>query len=169
MSLSDLDTIILLEVFSEDITLPEDKMKIHSNYISKMMINDLFGLMGDDWSIQDIIKYREDIEHTIRVLCLLKTFDLISSQQAKSILNYSWNNPYTSVSKFIIDNNLVNNYDPTELIKKIINDNPKIVEQIQSGKTKAIGFIVGQVMKNSKESIDAKKVQSIIKKELSVN
>ena len=37
-----------------------------------------------------------------------------------------------------------------EIVKQVIADNPKSVEDFKSGKGKAIGFLVGQVMRASK-------------------
>ena len=36
-----------------------------------------------------------------------------------------------------------------KIIQEIINQNPSIVEQYKGGKTTAIGFFVGQVMKKT--------------------
>ena len=49
------------------------------------------------------------------------------------------------------------------LIDKVINDNPKQVEDYKKGKTKILGFFVGQVLKNAKDSDPGTIKEKIIK------
>ncbi|MBI2463423.1 Asp-tRNA(Asn)/Glu-tRNA(Gln) amidotransferase subunit GatB [Candidatus Peregrinibacteria bacterium] len=49
------------------------------------------------------------------------------------------------------------------LAKKIIAENPKIVEQYKNGKTTVIGFFVGQMMQKTKGAANPKMVQDILK------
>ncbi|MDY3983521.1 MAG: Asp-tRNA(Asn)/Glu-tRNA(Gln) amidotransferase subunit GatB [Veillonellaceae bacterium] len=53
------------------------------------------------------------------------------------------------------------------LVKQVIADNPKSVEDFKSGKGKAIGFLVGQVMKASKGKANPGMVNQMLKEELS--
>jgi aspartyl-tRNA(Asn)/glutamyl-tRNA(Gln) amidotransferase subunit B len=48
------------------------------------------------------------------------------------------------------------------IVRRVLDDNPKIVEQYRSGKTSVIGFFVGQVMKATKGSADPKLVPQLI-------
>ena len=50
-----------------------------------------------------------------------------------------------------------------ETIDKIVNDNPKSVEDYHNGKEKAIGFLVGQTMKAMKGKADPGMVNKILK------
>ena len=36
------------------------------------------------------------------------------------------------------------------IVEKILNDNPQVVEDLKGGKKKAAGFVVGQVMRQTK-------------------
>jgi aspartyl-tRNA(Asn)/glutamyl-tRNA(Gln) amidotransferase subunit B len=49
-----------------------------------------------------------------------------------------------------------------KLIDKVIEENPKAVQQIREGNNKAIGFLVGQLKKIDK-NIDSKEVVSLLK------
>lgn len=49
-----------------------------------------------------------------------------------------------------------------KIIKKIIGDNPKIVEQYKSGKTSVIQFLIGQAMKETKGKADPKAVKKML-------
>lgn len=53
------------------------------------------------------------------------------------------------------------------LVKQVIADNPKSVEDFKSGKGKVIGFLVGQVMKASKGKANPGMVNQMLKEELS--
>jgi len=52
------------------------------------------------------------------------------------------------------------------IVKNIIERNPKSVEDYKSGKGKAIGFLVGQVMKETKGKADPQTVNQLLKEEL---
>ena len=54
----------------------------------------------------------------------------------------------------------VDNKKLDEIIEKVINENPKAVEDYKSGKENVIMFLVGQVMREFKERIDAEKVKA---------
>ncbi|MDO8621298.1 MAG: Asp-tRNA(Asn)/Glu-tRNA(Gln) amidotransferase subunit GatB [Candidatus Levybacteria bacterium] len=49
-----------------------------------------------------------------------------------------------------------------KIIDKVLKENPKAVSDYKSGKQNAIMFLMGQVMKNFKEKIDAEKVRILI-------
>jgi aspartyl-tRNA(Asn)/glutamyl-tRNA(Gln) amidotransferase subunit B len=50
------------------------------------------------------------------------------------------------------------------IVQRVLDDNPKIVEQYRGGKTTVIGFFVGQVMKATKGSADPKLVPELLAK-----
>lgn len=52
------------------------------------------------------------------------------------------------------------------IVEKVIADNPKAAEDIKGGEGRAIGFMVGQVMKESQGKANPKLVQGLIKKQL---
>jgi aspartyl-tRNA(Asn)/glutamyl-tRNA(Gln) amidotransferase subunit B len=59
--------------------------------------------------------------------------------------------------------------DSGEIIKivdQVIKGNPKAAQDVKNGETKAIGFLVGQVMKLSKGQANPKLAQDLIKKQL---
>lgn len=53
-----------------------------------------------------------------------------------------------------------------EIVKQVIGDNPKPVEDVKSGNGKAIGFLVGQVMKASKGRANPGMVNQLLQKYL---
>ncbi len=50
------------------------------------------------------------------------------------------------------------------IVQKVIDDNPKPVEDVKNGEMKAIGFLVGQVMKASQGKANPAEAQKIIRK-----
>jgi len=56
--------------------------------------------------------------------------------------------------------------DLKEIILKVIQDNPEIVEKIKKGKTNVIKYLVGQVMKKTQGQAEPNIVQKLLEKEL---
>lgn len=52
------------------------------------------------------------------------------------------------------------------IVKSVLETNPKAAEDVKNGEMKAIGFLVGQVMKESKGKANPQLAQSLIKKQL---
>lgn len=55
-----------------------------------------------------------------------------------------------------------------KIVEQVLADNPKPVEDVQKGEMKAIGFLVGQVMKASKGKANPALAQQLIKKQLGI-
>ncbi len=67
--------------------------------------------------------------------------------------------------------NLIQMSDEGELDKivaEVLAENPKVVEQIKAGETKAIGFLVGQVMAKSQGQANPSLAQKLIKHQLGI-
>ena len=59
--------------------------------------------------------------------------------------------------QFATDNNLLNNSDSSflsEIIETVLRNNPQSVTDYKNGKTKALSFLIGQAMKQSKGTLD---------------
>ena len=56
----------------------------------------------------------------------------------------------------------------TEIVEAVIQKNPKSVEDYRKGKGKAIGFLMGQVMRETKGMADPKKVNELLIKILNI-
>lgn len=120
---------------------------------SKLVTNELFGLMGDSWSIEDLHTYRPDLQNEIRDIVVLRALEIITTKHAKEILNSIWEKPYTTTIDYIIQSKLLEEAEGSELdaiVSKVIADNPNVVAEVQGGKDKARGFLVGQIMKLAK-------------------
>jgi aspartyl-tRNA(Asn)/glutamyl-tRNA(Gln) amidotransferase subunit B len=91
------------------------------------------------------------------------------STKAKDGLKKLFEEESFDVGKFISSNQVVNDEGEIEkIVKKVISENQKAAQDVANGETKAIGFLVGQVMKESKGKADPGLAQKLIKKELKV-
>ena len=80
-----------------------------------------------------------------------------------------WQTPGTDPEQYISENSLAQVSDSSELeplIDKIIQDNQKQAEQYRAGKTKLMGFFVGQVMKETGGKANPQQVNELIKAKL---
>ena len=69
------------------------------------------------------------------------------------------------------DKKLLQVSDETELVmivEEVLSENQKAAQDVKNGEVKAIGFLVGQVMKASKGRANPGVVQNLIKKQLGV-
>ena len=93
----------------------------------------------------------------------------ISGKIAKSVFNAVWEGKTDSVNNYIQSEGLVQVSDRQQLepiVDRIIADNPKQAEQFRSGKTKLLGFFVGQVMKETAGKANPKQVNGLITSKL---
>ena len=90
---------------------------------------------------------------------------VISGKIAKSIFDAVWEGDATDVDEYIESNDLTQVSDDSALapmIDQIIKNNPKQVEQYLAGKTKLLGFFVGQVMKQTAGKANPQQVNDLL-------
>jgi aspartyl-tRNA(Asn)/glutamyl-tRNA(Gln) amidotransferase subunit B len=86
--------------------------------------------------------------------------DLLSSGSLpENIEEYAKDNGYIQVS----DENEIN-----KIVGIVIKDNPKAAEDVKNGEMKAIGFLIGQVMKASQGKANPELAQKLIKQQLDI-
>ena len=94
----------------------------------------------------------------------------ISGKIAKTVFSALWSSDATSVEQYIETEGLLQVSDSSELepiVDQIIKANPKQAEQFRAGKTKLLGFFVGQVMKETAGKANPKQVNEIVTSKLS--
>jgi aspartyl-tRNA(Asn)/glutamyl-tRNA(Gln) amidotransferase subunit B len=99
--------------------------------------------------------------------------DKINSNNAKSLLEeFLKNNSVPEdVENYAKDLGYLQVSDSGEIesiVQKVLESNPKPAEDVRNGEMKAIGFLVGQVMKESKGQANPAMVQKIIRDKLGV-
>ncbi|MBL6689049.1 MAG: Asp-tRNA(Asn)/Glu-tRNA(Gln) amidotransferase subunit GatB [Pseudomonadales bacterium] len=125
----------------------------------------LGSLNRDDLAIEDSPLSAEALGQTI-----LRIKDgTISGKIAKTVFTALWEGKAASADEYIEAEGLVQVSDTGELepiIDKIIADNPKQVEQYRNGKTKLLGFFVGQVMKETGGKANPQQVNELVRGKL---
>lgn len=115
------------------------------------------------------IKHKASIEGTIKLSGMVSGKKL-SSTAAKEI----WTEMFTrggDPEELAAKKNLLQVSDEGEIAKiveQVLTDNPKAAEDVKNGEMKAIGFLVGQVMKASKGKANPALAQDFVKKQLGV-
>ena len=165
--LSDYDTSILItdrelsEFFEEVLDKKELNPKLTANWI----ITEMLALAKK--SSLDV----RDYPVTSKDLAILLTYiknEIISNKQAKKIFERMWVNK-EKPQEIIENEGLEQISDLGELNKvvdNIIKNNYKSVEDYRSGKTKLLGFFVGQIMKETQGKANPKIVNKLLKEKL---
>jgi aspartyl-tRNA(Asn)/glutamyl-tRNA(Gln) amidotransferase subunit B len=107
-----------------------------------------------------------------------QTYELVkasklSSTNAKELLTklLSTAEEVQDVEAFAKQHNLIQESNEGEILKivdKVLAENPKAAEDVKNGELKAIGFLVGQVMKASQGKANPGLAQTLIKKQLKI-
>ena len=165
--LSDYDTSILIidrelsEFFEEVLNKKELNPKITANWI----ITEMLALAKK--SSLGVKDYPITSEDLAILLAYIKD-EVISSKQAKEVFERMWMNK-EKPQEIIENEGLEQISDLGELNKivdNIIKNNYKSVEDYQSGKTKLLGFFVGQVMKETQGKANPKIVNKLLEEKL---
>lgn len=93
----------------------------------------------------------------------------ISGKIAKKVIVKMFDEPEKSPQTIVEENGWAQMNDTAELesiIEKIVEDNPKSVEDIRSGNQKAYGFLTGQVMKATKGKANPQEANRIIREKV---
>jgi aspartyl-tRNA(Asn)/glutamyl-tRNA(Gln) amidotransferase subunit B len=145
--------------------LSEEKIskliKLASNYI----ITDLQGLLkGAKVSGDDFLITPENFAEFITLIYEGK----ISSKIAKQVLREMFKTG-ADPSHIIEEKGLVQIIDETEIekiIKEVISENPKVIEDFKKGKENAFQFLIGQIMAVTEGKANPQVVNKILKEEL---
>jgi aspartyl-tRNA(Asn)/glutamyl-tRNA(Gln) amidotransferase subunit B len=97
----------------------------------------------------------------------------LSSTNAKTLLTkiLTGSEQIQDVEAYAKQHNLIQESDEGEIAKivaKVIEENPKAAEDVKAGEMKAIGFLVGQVMKHSQGRANPGLAGQLIKKHLGI-
>jgi aspartyl-tRNA(Asn)/glutamyl-tRNA(Gln) amidotransferase subunit B len=109
--------------------------------------------------------------HAYRVTYDLIKANKLSSTNAKTLLTkvLTTAEQVQDVEGLAKQHNLIQESDEGALLKaveQVISENPKAAEDVKNGEMKAIGFLVGQVMKHTQGRANPGMVQGLIKKHL---
>ncbi len=106
-----------------------------------------------------------------RTVAALVAGNQLSSSNAKALLTKVLTSPepIPDVEAYAKRHNLIQESDEGEIAKivvAVLEENPKAAEDVKNGEMKAIGFLVGQIMKHSQGRANPGLAQQLIKKQL---
>ncbi len=147
----------MADIFEEAISLGAAPKKV-----SNWLMGETMRLMKETDTEADNLKF--SAENLAKLIKLIED-KAINGTVAKEVFEKVFAEDINP-EKYVDDNGLRTVNDEgalRETIQKIIDANPKSVEDIRNGKQKAIGFLVGQTMKEMKGKADPSEVNRIIK------
>lgn len=109
--------------------------------------------------------------HLYRETAALVKDGKLSSSSAKQLLTSALtaNAQVQDVAGYAKQHNLIQESDEgaiAAIVKKVLEENPKAAEDVKNGEMKAIGFLVGQIMKHSQGRANPQLAQKLIKEQL---
>lgn len=126
-----------------------------------------------DWLINFIPSFVDDYTvlsgKTDGLLAIADAYDkgeLVSTKAKEGVKQLLTDDKF-DYHKFISTNQVVSDESAIEaIVQQVITDNPQAAADIKNGEMKAIGFLVGQVMKQSQGKANPALAQKLIKKQL---
>lgn len=135
--------------------------KLASNYL---MVDVNAYLNKEQKELKDTKLTGENLSEMIKLI----TDGTISSKLAKKVFQELIENG-GSAKKIVKEKGLIQVSDETTLknwIKEVLDSNPKSIEDYKNGKDRAIGFLVGQIMKKSKGQANPKITNKLLLEEI---
>jgi len=120
----------------------------HALKIFNWLIADVLGMVKNEDALNEIKITAANFEDLANMVDEAK----LSSSGAKKAIEILVNQA-DDAAKVAGEHNLIQSSDTSEIeaiVQQVIDSNPKAAAQIKAGEEKAIGFLVGQVMKESK-------------------
>ena len=145
----------------------EEAIKICNNpkAVCNWLMSDVARILNEKEMEPDEIPFKpEELAELIELI----EKGTISSKIAKDVLDKMFENP-EKPSKIIKDNGWVQISDEgaiKAIVQKIIDANPQSVQDFKSGKEKALGFLVGQAMKETKGKANPQMLNKMFLEEL---
>lgn len=142
-----------------------DKAKFLANFMLNVEIP-----LRRDQKAKDELNNEERNDYLVQIYELQKS-DKLSSTNAKALLNVlltSGAKP-ENLEKYAEEQGLMqvsNKAEIAAIVAKVIADNPKAAEDVKNGEMKAVGFLVGQVMKQSQGKANPQMAQELIREQL---
>ncbi|MHA6602938.1 Asp-tRNA(Asn)/Glu-tRNA(Gln) amidotransferase subunit GatB [Aerococcus urinae] len=170
--------------YVEEYDLPDyDAMVLTQTLVMSDFFDEAVKLGGDpkqvsNWLMGEVSAYMNDNEKTLDEIGLTpenltEMIDLIangtiSSKIGKKVFKHLADEG-GSAKEYVEKEGLVQISDPETLlpmINQVIDDNPQSLEDYRAGKKKAMGYLVGQLMKQTKGQANPQVLNKLLKQEL---
>jgi len=122
---------------------------------------------SDDESTEDVTEVSASDDNLIKLSEMVEA-NKLSSTAAKEVLSELLKTD-KDPEAIAADKNLLQVSDEgaiAKIVEQVLAENPKAAEDVKNGEMKAIGFLVGQVMKQSQGKANPSLAQELIKKQL---
>lgn len=146
-------------------------LEAHDPKTAKTVANWLTGEV-QRWVSEGVVSWEAVLDKELQLIKLVSMVDgnMLSSTAAKEVLQevlVSGADPQAVAEA----KNLIQESDESALVmivEQVLSENPKAAQDVTNGEMKAIGFLVGQVMKASQGKANPSVVTQLIKKQLGV-
>jgi aspartyl-tRNA(Asn)/glutamyl-tRNA(Gln) amidotransferase subunit B len=173
---SQIETLIDAEVENDKINrLPLIELHLMKPELARFLAN---WFVNVEIPLEREGKIQQFIADEIRAKAYLQIYELVkagklSSTNAKALLTVILAQGVVPepLEKYAEEQGFIQVSDENEvakIVEKVLADNPKAAEDVKKGEMKAIGFLVGQVMRESRGKANPGLAQELIKKKLSV-
>ncbi len=152
--------------YFDDVINTDKSLKNSSKIVVNWITSELFSILNE--KNVEINKSPITPKYLGRLIKLILE-DVISGKIAKDVLIDMYNtkrDPETIIDKKGLKQ-LTNTNEIEDIVKEVLEENQKMVEQYLSGKDKLLGFFVGESMKKSKGKANPKILNEILKAKLS--
>ncbi|MET0779469.1 MAG: Asp-tRNA(Asn)/Glu-tRNA(Gln) amidotransferase subunit GatB [Candidatus Saccharimonadales bacterium] len=151
----------------EEVIEDKEFAKILANWF----VNIEVPLRRDDAQTPNAALTNQGRLHMYRTVNELVKANKLSSTNAKALIAkiLTGTEQIQDVEAFAKQHNMIQESDSgaiDAIVKKVIEENPKAAEDVRGGEMKAIGFLVGQIMKQSQGRANPGMAQELIKKQL---
>jgi aspartyl-tRNA(Asn)/glutamyl-tRNA(Gln) amidotransferase subunit B len=167
--LSDYDAAILV-ANKNTASYAEERLKAWPDKNKKSVVNWIIGPLASIASAQnmEISALKISVRDFLELIDLAENKQVISNLVAKAVLEEMVQSS-KSAAQIIREKNLAQISDTASLEKEaeaILQANPKIAQDYKQGKTNALMFLVGQVMKKTAGKANPKVVQEVLRRKL---
>lgn len=173
---SAIDTLLEAEIEDERVDFLgfiEDQLadKDTAKFVANWVINNQIPLYRDYEKYKDL--NQKQVKNIILDIYQLVKDSKLSSTNAKAVFNDALNEEILpdNIEEFANQKGLIQKSDEGEIekiVEQVLADNKQAAQDVAKGEMKAIGFLVGQVMKASKGQANPGLAQQIIRKKLGV-
>lgn len=151
-----------ISIFYEEAVKISKDSKLTSNWI----MTELLRKMNEN-NIEDLSKIKITAQNLGKLILLIKN-GTISGKIAKTVFDEMFKSG-AEPEKIVKEKGLTQITDTKEIeaiIDKVLNENQNLVAEIKAGKEKALGFLVGQIMKESRGKANPQMVNQILRKKI---
>jgi Asp-tRNA(Asn)/Glu-tRNA(Gln) amidotransferase B subunit len=136
--------------------------------LCRLMTNDLYALMGDEYDIQRVEKEKPHMKNVLNDLSYLLSYDQIKPRHSKEILGAAWESDeyQWDIGRYILDKKLFDEVSLDGIIDEVIAENEKAWGDFCAGKEKVMGRLIGSVMKKTKGKADPEEAQRLFREKI---